>query len=91
MRVKKQKRHRKIVRFYTACFGFRQPYKVVLDGTFVHHLIANQVTPADKALSTTLAASVKLFTTKYVFVCSFCIFLFWFVLVQFCDYLLYFV
>uniref|UniRef100_M1TD96 Maternal effect embryo arrest 21 n=1 Tax=Dimocarpus longan TaxID=128017 RepID=M1TD96_9ROSI len=66
MRVKKQKRHRKIVRFCTACFGFRQPYKVVLDGTFVHHLIANQVTPADKALSTTLAASVKLFTTKCV-------------------------
>ncbi|KAH7577114.1 hypothetical protein ACOSP7_002111 [Xanthoceras sorbifolium] len=66
MKVKKQKRHRKIVRFYTACFGFRQPYKVLCDGTFVHHLIANQITPADKALSTTLAASVKLFSTKCV-------------------------
>ncbi|KAK1567191.1 hypothetical protein Q3G72_009198 [Acer saccharum] len=66
MRVKKQKRHRKIVRFYTACFGFRQPYKVICDGTFVYHLIANQITPADNALATTLAASVKLFTTKCV-------------------------
>ncbi|KAK2645140.1 hypothetical protein Ddye_020335 [Dipteronia dyeriana] len=66
MRVRKQKRHRKIVRFYTACFGFRQPYKVICDGTFVYHLIANQITPADNALATTLAASVKLFTTKCV-------------------------
>lgn len=64
MRVKKQKRHRKIVRFYTACFGFRQPYKVLCDGTFVHHLIENRITPADIALSNTLAAPVKLFATK---------------------------
>lgn len=66
MRVKRQKRHRKIVRFYTACFGFRQPYKVLCDGTFVHHLIENRITPADNALSNTLAAPVKLFTTKCV-------------------------
>lgn len=66
MRVKRQKRHRKIVRFYTACFGFRQPYKVLCDGTFVHHLIENRITPADNALSNALAAPVKLFTTKCV-------------------------
>lgn len=66
MRVKRQKRHRKIVRFYTACFGFRQPYKVLCDGTFVHHLIENRIIPADDALSNTLAAPVKLFTTKCV-------------------------
>lgn len=67
MKVKKQKRHRKTVRFFTACFGFRQPYKVICDGTFVHHLIENRITPADQALSNTLAAPVKLFTTKSVF------------------------
>lgn len=66
MRVKRQKRHRKIVRFYTACFGFRQPYKVLCDGTFVHHLIENRIIPADNALSNALAAPVKLFTTKCV-------------------------
>lgn len=66
MRVKRQKRHRKIVRFYTACFGFRQPYKVLCDGTFVHHLIENRIIPADNALSNVLAAPVKLFTTKCV-------------------------
>lgn len=67
MRVKKQKRHRKSVRFYTACFGFRQPFKVLCDGTFVHHLIVNNIKPADKALSNILAGvPVKLFTTRCV-------------------------
>ncbi|KAK9932322.1 hypothetical protein M0R45_019565 [Rubus argutus] len=64
MRVKKQKRHRKIVRFYTACYGFRQPYKVLCDVTFVHHLVTNRITPADKALSNILGAPVTLYTTK---------------------------
>ncbi|KAK9925596.1 hypothetical protein M0R45_033915 [Rubus argutus] len=64
MRVKKQKRHRKIVRFYTTCYGFRQPYKVLCDVTFVHHLVTNRITPADKALSNILGAPVTLFTTK---------------------------
>ncbi|XP_030953423.1 rRNA-processing protein UTP23 homolog isoform X1 [Quercus lobata] len=66
MRVKKQKRHRKSVRFYTACFGFRQPFKVLCDGTFVHHLVSHAIKPADNALSNILSAPVKLFTTKCV-------------------------
>ncbi|KAM1023125.1 hypothetical protein ACFXTH_043973 [Malus domestica] len=64
MRVKRQKRHRKSVRFYTACYGFRQPYRVLCDVTFVHHLITNLITPADKAISNVLGAPVLLFTTK---------------------------
>ncbi|BFG30878.1 hypothetical protein CerSpe_171520 [Prunus speciosa] len=64
MRVKKQRRHRKIVRFYTACYGLRQPYKVLCDVNFVHHLVVNRITPADKALSNILGAPVMLFTTK---------------------------
>ncbi|XP_050135155.1 uncharacterized protein LOC126611012 isoform X2 [Malus sylvestris] len=64
MRVKRQKRHRKSVRFYTACYGFRQPYKVLCDVTFVHHLVTNRITPADKAISNVLGAPVLLFTTK---------------------------
>ncbi|KAF3452817.1 hypothetical protein FNV43_RR03250 [Rhamnella rubrinervis] len=66
MRVKKQKRHRKIVRFYTACYGFRPPFKVLCDGTFVHHLLVNRITPADDALSNVLGSPVKLFTTSCV-------------------------
>ncbi|KAI8029116.1 rRNA-processing protein utp23 [Camellia lanceoleosa] len=64
MRLKKHKRHRKVVRFYTACFGFREPFKVLCDGTFVHHLHVNSITPANTALSSILGATVKIFTTR---------------------------
>lgn len=66
MRLKKQKRHRKAVRYYTACFGFRQPYKVLCDGTFVHHLLVNRIMPADDALSNLLGAMAKLFTSRCI-------------------------
>ncbi|XVF57677.1 hypothetical protein PTKIN_Ptkin07bG0001300 [Pterospermum kingtungense] len=66
MRFKKQKRHRKAVRFFSVCFGFRQPFKVLCDGTFIHHLLHNDLTPADEALSNCLSSSVKLFTTSCV-------------------------
>ncbi|KAL8556030.1 hypothetical protein ACS0TY_003728 [Phlomoides rotata] len=64
MKVKKQKRHRRAERFYTACFGFREPFKILCDGTFVHHLLTNGITPADTALANILGASVKIFTTR---------------------------
>ncbi|XWS43937.1 hypothetical protein CRYUN_Cryun15aG0001200 [Craigia yunnanensis] len=66
MRFKKQKRHRKTVRFFSVCFGFRQPFKVCCDGIFIQHLLHNDLTPADKALSNSLSASVKLFTTSCI-------------------------
>ncbi|XP_010524485.1 PREDICTED: rRNA-processing protein UTP23 homolog isoform X2 [Tarenaya hassleriana] len=64
MRVTRQKRNRRTVRFYKVSFGFRHPYKVLCDGTFVHHLVVNQITPADTALSSLLGDPVKLFTTR---------------------------
>ncbi|KAG1359547.1 rRNA-processing protein UTP23 [Cocos nucifera] len=66
MRVKKQKRHRKVVRFFTACFGFREPFKVLCDGTFVHHLLLHHLTPADDALSRLLGGRALLFTTRCI-------------------------
>ncbi|CAF1818781.1 unnamed protein product [Brassica napus] len=51
MRVKRQKKNRRTVRFFTVCFGFRQPFKVLCDGTFVHHLVSKDITPADAAVS----------------------------------------
>lgn len=54
------------MRFFSVCFGFRQPFKVLCDGTFIHHLLHNDLTPADKALSNCLSSSVKLFTTSCV-------------------------
>ncbi|XP_020112656.1 rRNA-processing protein UTP23 homolog isoform X1 [Ananas comosus] len=64
MRVKRQKRHRKVVRFYSTCFGFREPYKVLLDGTFVHHLLLHGLAPADSSLSHLLGSRSLLFTTS---------------------------
>ncbi|KZV14281.1 hypothetical protein F511_43888 [Dorcoceras hygrometricum] len=66
MRVKKQKHHRRAVRFYTACYGFRGPFKILCDGTFVYHLLANGITLADSALANILGATVKIFTTRCV-------------------------
>ncbi|XP_006294696.2 rRNA-processing protein UTP23 homolog [Capsella rubella] len=66
MRVKRQKKNRRTVRFFTVCFGFRQPFKVLCDGTFIHHLVANEITPADTAISELLGGPVKLFTTRCV-------------------------
>ncbi|ESQ52056.1 hypothetical protein EUTSA_v10017887mg [Eutrema salsugineum] len=66
MRVKRQKKNRRTVRFFTVCFGFRQPYKVLCDGTFIHHLVTNEITPADTAISELLGGPVKLFTTRCV-------------------------
>jgi U3 small nucleolar RNA-associated protein 23 len=68
MRVKKRSRHRKAVKFYSTCFGFREPYKVFVDGTFVHHLLVHRLLPADDALRELLSASrpTPLFTSKCV-------------------------
>ncbi|KAK6912900.1 rRNA-processing protein Fcf1/Utp23 [Dillenia turbinata] len=70
MRLKKQKRHHRIVRFYVTCYDFHKPFKVLCDGTFVRHLLVNRITPADTALSNLLSvggnAGAKLFTTRCV-------------------------
>ncbi|KAF5177153.1 rRNA-processing protein UTP23-like protein [Thalictrum thalictroides] len=66
MKVKKQKRHRRIVRFYSACFGIREPFKILCDGTFIHHLLTNKLTPAGQALSNILGGSTQLFTTRCI-------------------------
>ncbi|XP_049342671.1 uncharacterized protein LOC125806965 [Solanum verrucosum] len=65
MRVKKQKRHRRAVTFYKACFGFREPFKIFCDGTFVNYVVGNRITP-DTALENILGATVKLFVTRCV-------------------------
>lgn len=54
------------MRFYTTCFGFREPFKVLCDGTFIHHLVVNRIRPPDTSLSNILGASVKIFTTRCV-------------------------
>ncbi|KAL5722839.1 hypothetical protein ACHQM5_006310 [Ranunculus cassubicifolius] len=66
MKVKTNKRHRRIVRFFTTCYGFREPYKVLCDGNFIHHLLTNNMPSADRALSDSLRGRTKPFTTRCV-------------------------
>ena len=42
----------------------RHPYKVLCDGTFLHHLIVNNIAPVDTVISNIFGGSVKLFTTR---------------------------
>uniref|UniRef100_A0A6N2LRU4 Uncharacterized protein n=1 Tax=Salix viminalis TaxID=40686 RepID=A0A6N2LRU4_SALVM len=39
-------------------------YSFICDGTFLNHLIVNNIAPADTAISNILGGSVKLFTTR---------------------------
>ncbi|GLT34097.1 hypothetical protein SLA2020_086390 [Shorea laevis] len=62
-KVKKQKCHMKTVGFYSVCFGFRQSFNCVM-GTFVHHLLFNNIIPTDTVLFNCLCVTVKLFTSR---------------------------
>lgn len=66
MRVKKQKQNRKTVRFYKACFAFREPYKALCDGTFIHHMLESRLGTVNEALSGLLGGHVKVFVTRCV-------------------------
>eukprot|EP01018_Ginkgo_biloba_P016384 Gb_33809 [translate_table: standard] len=66
MRVKKQKQNRKTVRFYKACFAFRDPYKVLCDGTFIHQMLESRLGAANEALSALLGGHTKVFATRCV-------------------------
>ncbi|XP_024543221.1 rRNA-processing protein UTP23 homolog [Selaginella moellendorffii] len=69
MRVKRQKRYRKAVRFLKASFGFREPFKVLCDGNFQHsvlHNIRKGSEDFDKLLSQALGGAAKAFTTRCI-------------------------
>uniref|UniRef100_A0A6N2N7M5 Uncharacterized protein n=1 Tax=Salix viminalis TaxID=40686 RepID=A0A6N2N7M5_SALVM len=44
--------------------NFKEPYKVLCDGTFLHHLIVNNIAPVDTTISNIFDGSVKLFTSR---------------------------
>ncbi|XP_004249814.1 uncharacterized protein [Solanum lycopersicum] len=62
-RVKKQKQHKKALKFYKTCFGFREPFKILCDGTLVYTLVVKDI-PLKTALENSLGARVELFTTR---------------------------
>ena len=53
-RLKRQKQHRKTLDFYRMQFHFQRPFKVLLDGNFLHHCIKNNINVRDR-LATALS------------------------------------
>jgi len=66
MRVKKQKQLRRHVNFYKTCFGFREPFKVLCDGTFVHYSLSQRLGGLQDSLSAILGAPAKPLVTRCV-------------------------
>ncbi|CAI5986961.1 unnamed protein product [Closterium sp. NIES-65] len=50
MRVKRQREVRRHVRFYRTSCGFREPFKAVADGTFLHHVTRLRLSPLATSL-----------------------------------------
>lgn len=43
MKVRRQKTARRILRFYRTAFGIQQPYRVLVDGTFISHALRHKI------------------------------------------------
>ncbi|CAK9207971.1 unnamed protein product [Sphagnum troendelagicum] len=66
MGVKKQKQLRRHIRFYKTCFGFREPFKVICDGTFLHYNLSKKLGSPQDILPSFLGAAAKAFVTRCV-------------------------
>ena len=65
MRIKRHKAVRKTLRFFHVNFGFREPYKVLVDGNFVHAVVASGNGDVEATLSKLLMGNVRAFTTRH--------------------------
>ncbi|MEW5305613.1 MAG: hypothetical protein WDW36_008144 [Sanguina aurantia] len=66
MRVKKHKHTRKAVQFYKINYGFHDPYKVLLDGNFVHATRESNLADLQTHIPRLLGAKCKMYTTACV-------------------------
>ncbi len=65
MKVKRQKRVRKLISFYSTNYGLRAPYKVLVDGTFCKAALKFKVNISEQ-LSKYVEGEVQLSTTNCV-------------------------
>lgn len=65
MRIKRHKAVRKTLKFFHVNFGFREPYKVLVDGNFIHAVLATGNGDVEGTLSKLLMGNVRAFTTRY--------------------------
>lgn len=66
MRRKKHKSTRRIVGFYRLNHGFREPFKVLLDGNFIHASVQSNMNDLKDHISRLLGGKVKPYTTQCV-------------------------
>ncbi|KAF8069611.1 UTP23 [Scenedesmus sp. PABB004] len=66
MRRKKQKHTRRSVSFYKINYGFREPFKVLLDGNFLHACLAANMGHLQELLARLVGGEVRLFTTPCI-------------------------
>ncbi|CAL5228383.1 g11506 [Coccomyxa viridis] len=64
MRRLKHKHTRRSIHFYEINYGFRKPYKVILDGNFVHALRETRMGEPAELLAKLLGAPVKCYLTR---------------------------
>ncbi|KAL3283402.1 hypothetical protein HHI36_006548 [Cryptolaemus montrouzieri] len=62
MKIKRYKKVHKYIGFYTNNYGFRQPYQILIDGTFCFAALQNKINIADN-IPRYLQAEIKLLTT----------------------------
>ena len=63
MKIKRQKTVRKFVLFYKSSFGYRAPFRILIDGTFCKAALNFQINISEQ-LSKYLDAEVRMFTTS---------------------------
>ncbi|GFR45711.1 hypothetical protein Agub_g7120 [Astrephomene gubernaculifera] len=66
MRRKKHKQTRRATNYYRINYGFHEPYKVLLDGNFIHATKALNLADLASHLPKLLGGACKLYTTKCV-------------------------
>ncbi|CAN0134281.1 unnamed protein product [Discosporangium mesarthrocarpum] len=64
MRVTRAKQYRRHLRFFRIVYGIAPPYKVILDGNFIHQCITSKVDIEARLASVLQGASVRLFTPR---------------------------
>ncbi|XP_023014405.2 rRNA-processing protein UTP23 homolog [Leptinotarsa decemlineata] len=63
MKIRRYKKVNKNLGFFTNTYGFRQPYQVLVDGTFCFAALKNKINIADN-IPRYLQAEIKLITTQ---------------------------
>ena len=70
MKFKRKKAAKRFLEIYKNHFGYSEPYKVLVDGTFVKNALDNKVQIFDQ-IKNYLGANVLLLTTEwYVKICA---------------------